>query len=171
MVVDVPRCFWDSDGVEMTDTDRAQVAKQMQATLAREFGGNKKAAYTHAGVNPATFDRMLAGEVVKTHSLTAAVGRLWPETEGDWRRLLTGPVSAPGLDELSDADLMRVLLRRAELREAGGSDGDTTPSTRAGSAGARKGVRARTNRQGPHLREVDASSKVKDTSGQGNESP
>ncbi len=113
---------------------------------------------------------------------SAALARLMdtsPQTLDSWKNR--------GLRKLPDKHLLLALARETQtpyrdvldavlhdigyLPEKVMEHARSASSARAGRAGARKGVRARTNRQGPHLREVDASSKVKDTSGQGNESP
>lgn len=50
--------------------------------------GTKSAAYRKAGLNAATWDRVELGESVRDDRLAAAIQLLWPESGGDWRRVL-----------------------------------------------------------------------------------
>lgn len=59
----------------------------MQSIVRSRFDGSKRAAYTAAGVNSATWARIEAAETVKPHTLAKVVGALFPRTEGDWRKL------------------------------------------------------------------------------------
>lgn len=75
--------------VPMTPEQRDHFAAAMQSIVRSRFDGSKRAAYTAAGVNSATWARVEAGESVKPHTLVKIVGALFPRTEGDWRKLFT----------------------------------------------------------------------------------
>jgi hypothetical protein len=88
VVVDVPRCFWDGLSVdiqqELTDAEREQVAMRLLAEQRERFDGVRKAAYTAAKVNPATWARATAAMRVRPDRLVQIVKALWPESGGRW---------------------------------------------------------------------------------------
>lgn len=49
--------------------------------------GTKKAAYNKAGVNPGTWDKAEAGQLVRGDRLRQIVAVLWPSSEGDWQAI------------------------------------------------------------------------------------
>jgi hypothetical protein len=87
--------------VEMTTQDRAKLAARLQREQAARFGGIAKRAYTAAGVNSASWTRVVNGETVKPHIQHKIVATLWPETEGDWTRIPDPGSSMERLRELA----------------------------------------------------------------------
>lgn len=51
------------------------------------FDGVRKAAYTAAGVNPATWTRVVGGQRVRPDRLVKIVKSLWPESSGRWEAI------------------------------------------------------------------------------------
>lgn len=95
MFLDVSGTVW---RVNITDEERRQIGRQIRDQRMREFG-SKSAAYSKAGVNSATWDRIEAGDQVRDDRLIAAVKLLWPITGGNWEKIprddeyqVTGPV-------------------------------------------------------------------------------
>lgn len=79
--------------MEMTKSQREELAGRLAAVRLERFGGKRKDAYTHAKVNSATWTKLENGDPVAERSLVAVLLALWPETGGDWRRMdppLTG---------------------------------------------------------------------------------
>lgn len=68
----------------ISDRDREVVAARLADEQLIEYRGNKKSAYTAAGVNSATWERALAGLPIKPTSLVQIVTALWPESGGRW---------------------------------------------------------------------------------------
>lgn len=73
--------------VEMSPLERQMFAEILKTVRNGRFKGNRKAAYTEAGVNSATWARAEAGDTIKEHSLTKIVANLFPRTGGDWTKL------------------------------------------------------------------------------------
>lgn len=71
----------------MDELERKALGEKVKRVRNARYAGSKKAAYTAAGVNAATWDRVEQGLSVKERSLVAIVTALWPETEGDWTRI------------------------------------------------------------------------------------
>lgn len=71
-------------GAELTPEERQAVKERLLAEQRSRFGGQKKAAYTAAGVNAATWNNAIAGTRVRPDRLVRIVAALWPETGGDW---------------------------------------------------------------------------------------
>lgn len=93
---------------ELSDAERAIIAARLQEELRTRFKGNKKAAYTEAGVNPLTWDRALRGDKVRRDRLVQIVTNLWPESRGDWDLVpAVGSVRRPLFQ--SDADALAAL--------------------------------------------------------------
>lgn len=101
-------------GVEMNETERAQLAVHLRAARTVRFKGNKKAAYTAAGVNAATWDRAEKGESIKEHTQIAIVSALWPTSGGDWTRIPDDERLASG-EGLTPRDFERIAARLDEL--------------------------------------------------------
>ena len=76
--------------MDMTDEQRATLGGLVEATR-RSRHGSKLAAYTKAGVNAATWDRIEAGQPVREDRLVAAINLLWPEAGGNWVNVLHPP--------------------------------------------------------------------------------
>jgi hypothetical protein len=74
--------------MEMTEMQRRDFAERVERERIYKFGDNKKAAYTKAGVNSGTWDRLEAGLPVAPRTLSTVCRNLWPDSEGDWRRLV-----------------------------------------------------------------------------------
>jgi hypothetical protein len=74
--------------VEMTQRQRQMFATLLTEVRNTRFKGNRKAAYTAAGVNSETWRRAEAGESIKEHTLTKIVASLFPRTKGDWTKML-----------------------------------------------------------------------------------
>jgi hypothetical protein len=67
--------------------------------------GTKRAAYSKAEVNAATWDKAEAGESVRGDLLRKIVRALWPDTDGDWTRLVaTDPSRSAGVPAEPDRD-------------------------------------------------------------------
>lgn len=111
MPVDVPRCFWHADAVDITDQQRADLAAQVQSERVRQFGA-KSAAYNAAGLNAATWDRIESGARVRDDRLIAAVKVLWPSSGGDWQKIASEPI-----EELSLGQRMSDLENRVDALE------------------------------------------------------
>lgn len=75
----------------MTEEDRRKVGRLIERARRRDYG-TKSSAYSSAGVNAATWDKIEAGESVREDRLTAAVKLMWPNSNGDWREVLDGEV-------------------------------------------------------------------------------
>lgn len=73
--------------MEMNQAQRDDLADRVAEARLSRYRGNRKAAYTDAGVNSATWARVEDGLAVKERSCVAIIATLWPETNGDWRRL------------------------------------------------------------------------------------
>lgn len=91
--------------------DLDEKERQIFAALLREernhrFGGSRKAAYTAAKVNSATWTRAEAGDSIKEHSRVRITTELWPWSNGDWVKVATArnydehgnPVGGPTQD-------------------------------------------------------------------------
>lgn len=76
-------------GMNMTDEQRASFAQVLKTARRSRFKGSKKAAYTEAGVNSTTWDRLEQGLTVKDLTLSKVVGNLFPESGGDWTQLIS----------------------------------------------------------------------------------
>lgn len=73
----------------MTDRERQLFAMALENVRTSRFEGSRKAAYTAAGVNAATWARAEGGQSIKDHTLAKITAKLFPRTGGDWRQLLT----------------------------------------------------------------------------------
>jgi hypothetical protein len=73
--------------MEMSKPQRDDLATRVAEVRLSRYRGNRKAAYTDAGVNSATWARVESGLSVAERSCVAIVATLWPESGGDWRRL------------------------------------------------------------------------------------
>lgn len=82
--------------MQMDEDQRLFFGAALTALRTSRFGGSRKAAYTAAGVNSATWRRAEQGQTLKEHTLATIVGNLFPGTGGDWTRLLH-----PGSRDLS----------------------------------------------------------------------
>lgn len=134
----------------MNESDRKAFAARLAEELLGEYGNNKKAAYTKAQVNAATFQRALDGLPLRSDRLAGVVRNLWPESDGDWRKIpergvpavkevwshsvANGPWSAEVDSAMADVDARFIDLesrvndleaKLAELiEEGGGGDAD-----------------------------------------------
>lgn len=72
---------------ELDDIERQVVARRLLAEQRMRFDGAKKAAYTAAGINAATWTRVTSGQRVRPNTLVQMVKRLWPESQGRWERV------------------------------------------------------------------------------------
>lgn len=86
--------------VQMTDVQRELFAAALIDVRMERFGGSRKAAYTAAKVNAATWTRAESGQTVKESSLAKIVATAFPSTRGDWRVLFTedGALDVPADD-------------------------------------------------------------------------
>lgn len=73
--------------MSITDEQRRALGDLVAEQRAVVYG-TKAAAYQAARVNPATWDRIEAGEPVRADRLSAAIKVLWPDSRGDWRPVL-----------------------------------------------------------------------------------
>lgn len=73
--------------MDLNELQRADLASRVRSVRLSRYRGNRKAAYTDAEVNSATWERAEKGAPLAERSLVAIVETLWPETAGDWRLL------------------------------------------------------------------------------------
>lgn len=71
----------------LTDEHRDALGAAFRYMRLRRFGDSKKAAYTAARVNAATWERLEGGLSVKPPTLSKVLLNLVPESEGDWEQL------------------------------------------------------------------------------------
>lgn len=72
---------------ELTEVGREVVAGRLLVEQRIRFKGSKKAAYTAAGVNPATWERAISKKRVRPDKLVQIVTSLWPDSGGDWQSI------------------------------------------------------------------------------------
>lgn len=94
---------------ELKDEERSIVAARLLDEQRERFDGVRKAAYTAAGVNPATWTRAVDGVRVRPDRMVAIVKSLWPQSRGEWSRVpeRTTPRTNPayrGPTWVADAD-------------------------------------------------------------------
>lgn len=94
--------------VDLNEQERRLLADRLRGVRMRQFKGNKKAAYTAAGVNSATWERAETAKSIKEHKRVQIVAALWPETGGDWTRI-------PAPDPIED---LRRAIEAAPIPEA-----------------------------------------------------
>ena len=70
----------------MSDAERIELAERITRRRMSEYG-TKRAAYSAANINAATWDRIEEGLPVRHDRLVAAVRTLWPHSGGDWRAI------------------------------------------------------------------------------------
>lgn len=107
--------------MSMTSDERTDLGTRIREQRERVFG-TKSAAYTEAGVNSATWDKAEAGGSVRGDLLRRIVRTLWPESNGDWTRVVGGSVqgdyvAAPGEPAtvtLTEAELEGIIRRAVE---------------------------------------------------------
>lgn len=73
--------------MEPNEDERADLAQRVRAERIRRHG-TRIAAYVAAGVNAATWSKLEEGTPVYERSLIAVIKHLWPETGGDWTRMV-----------------------------------------------------------------------------------
>lgn len=161
----------------VNEDERQKLAERLVAERNDRFKGSKKAAYTAAGVNSATWDRAEAGQSIKEHSRVAIVRALWPESGGDWTKIpepdLTtwDDLANPRYDAKSMArrmdgleDLIAQLLTRVDrMEEALLTEDDDADLDLPTSIAARKG-----SSKGRQLRaEQDAAGEESQAPGEG----
>lgn len=83
--------------MDLNEHQRADLASRVRSVRLSRYRGNRKAAYTDAGVNSATWERAEKGAPLAERSLVAIIETLWPETAGDWQ-LLDPPLSGEVVD-------------------------------------------------------------------------
>lgn len=96
--------------MDPSSEERRRLARLLELEVIRA-GSNKKAVYTKAEVNSATFENALAGQNIKARSLNAIARNLWPETEGDWRKI-------PGLRHGSQRERTRADIMTWRMSES-----------------------------------------------------
>lgn len=95
--------------MELNERQRLALGAALIDVRTLRFKGSRKAAYTAAGVNPATWTRVESGEPIKEASLAKIVANLFPSTRGDWRALFDGDaVVLPGDDMPETTDPERL---------------------------------------------------------------
>lgn len=116
--------------MEMTRGERAALARRIAAARIERFKGSRKAAYTAAGINSATWTRLEKGETVKEQTVVAALQTLWPETGGDWRKMdpplaasvdLVELVRSSMIPEGAKAELLQMLAERERTNDGDGA--------------------------------------------------
>lgn len=98
----------------MNEAQRQALAELLTATLRTKFEGNKKAAYTAIGINPATFDRALNALPIRDDRATRIMNSLWPEAQGNVDHVSLGP--DPEADVVHISTPRRPLTPREERR-------------------------------------------------------
>lgn len=88
MSLDVPVSSCHHVGMDLTEEQRDDLARRMERVRISRYGGSRKAAYSEANVNANTWSSAEAGRPIAERSLIAIVSTLWPDTEGDWRKLV-----------------------------------------------------------------------------------
>lgn len=73
--------------MDMNDEQRKDLAVRIESKRLSDYGGNRRRAYNAAGVNSATWSKAEEGQPIAERSYVAIVRTLWPETQGDWRRM------------------------------------------------------------------------------------
>lgn len=74
--------------MDLSKEDRVTLGKMAERRRRQRYG-TKRAAYSAAGLNAATWDRLEAGEVVREDRLLSAVEALWPEADRDPQKVLS----------------------------------------------------------------------------------
>ena len=88
--------------MQMNEAQRQELAKRIATIRLGRYRGNRKAAYTEAGVNSATWARLENAQTVKENSLVAVLLALWPESGGDWLQL-DPPLAGTDASDLEQA--------------------------------------------------------------------
>jgi hypothetical protein len=74
--------------MEPTIRQREDLAARVEAIRRSRYRGSRKAAYTAAEVNSATWTKIESADpTLSPNSLVAILLTLWPESGGDWRKL------------------------------------------------------------------------------------
>lgn len=73
--------------MDLSKSQRDDLAMRVKRVRIDRFRGNRRAAYTEAGVNALTWTKAEEGRPLAERSLVAIVSTLWPETGGDWMTL------------------------------------------------------------------------------------
>lgn len=105
--------------MDITGTERADLAARI-AERADALFDYKSDAYKAAGVNPATWDKVIAGDEVRTSTLRKVVRALWPESNGDLRKIPSRDLAPAARDEERLDALERMIAdvtRRVEALE------------------------------------------------------
>lgn len=105
-----------------------ELSKEERATLGamaekrrRQRYGTKRAAYSAAGLNAATWDRLEAGEAVREDRMLSAIEALWPEADRDPQKVLNPPDYTGVTWELKEDSLsaisadLKVVMRQVHL--------------------------------------------------------
>lgn len=117
--------------MEMTPDDRRRFADcLLREQNSRRFDGKKKAAYTAANVSQATWENAINQRPMTDQKIRQIVIHLWPDAEGDWRKI---PGIEPPVEDSYDAlleELERAPLspeNKATIRAAIEADRDSGP--------------------------------------------
>jgi len=106
--------------MDPSEEQRAQLAAKIISERLATFG-DKKAAYSAAKVNSATWDKAESEQRVRPDLLARIVRTLWPETRGDWRAAVgvegqdAEYVAAPGERVESDVTNEQIMRRLDEM--------------------------------------------------------
>lgn len=105
--------------MEMNEAQRRDLAARIESKRLSDYGGNRRRAYTAAGVNAATWTKAEDAQPIAERSYVAIIRALWPETYGDWRRM-SPPLGDDPVAELTDKELetLRQIIGAAEVDEA-----------------------------------------------------
>lgn len=113
--------------MDLTQEQRDDLAERLERIRISRYGGNRQAAYTDARVNANTWKSAELGRRIAERSLIAIVRKMWPETDGDWRKLdppLGGEpdreaeVKSWGLHPEAEAKILAVLKADRADRDA-----------------------------------------------------
>lgn len=73
--------------MEPNEAERRDLSERVTTERIRRYR-TRINAYVAAGINSSTWTKVEKGEPVSERSLIAVVSHLWPETDGDWRKLV-----------------------------------------------------------------------------------
>ncbi|WP_028637747.1 hypothetical protein [Nocardioides sp. URHA0032] len=82
--------------MDLNESQRRDLAARIERERVRQFKGNRRKAYSAAGVNSTTWTKAESpNEPLAERTIIAIVSTLWPETGGDWR-LIDPPLKDGG---------------------------------------------------------------------------
>jgi len=118
--------------MSMSDQERAELGARIEAERLRRFD-KASDAYVAAGLSSGTWASLERGASTKPLSVRKAVRLLWPETDGDWRKIpaegeRTGVAEPDRIAELTAA--VAALAQRVAALEVTRGDGPVRAQSR-----------------------------------------